>query len=112
MLLYTDGGINAADKHGTRAEARGRLRGGPPSSVLICGPTVLDKGFEDGAVHVAIHSNAADKHGTRAKARGQLRGGPPSSVFIRGTTTSPRPRDRGVAPVLDKGFEDGAAHGN
>ncbi len=50
-LLYTGGGINAANKHGTGAEARGRLRGGPPSSVLIRGTTVLDKGFEDGAVH-------------------------------------------------------------
>jgi hypothetical protein len=75
-----------------------RLRGGPPSSVLIRGTTVLNKGFEDGAAHVSIHSNAADEHGTGAEARGQLRGGPPSSVSIRGTT------------VLDKGFEDGAAH--
>ncbi len=38
-----------------RAEARVWLRGGPPSSVFIRGTTevvsVLDKGFEDGAVH-------------------------------------------------------------
>ncbi len=59
---------------------------------------VLDKGFEDGAVHVSIHSNAADRHGTGAEARGQLRGGPPSSVLISGTT------------VLDKRLEDEAAH--
>ncbi len=38
------------------------------------------------------------------EARVRLRGGPPSSVFIRGTTE--------VAPVLDKGFDDGAVHGN
>ncbi len=33
MLPYT----GAADKHGTGAETRGRLRGGPPSSVLMRG---------------------------------------------------------------------------
>ncbi len=62
---------------------------------------VLDKGFEDGAAHVAIHSNAADKHGTRAEARGQLRGGPPSSVLIRGGERAEGARDNSLCSSVD-----------
>ncbi len=45
---------------------------------------VLDKGFEDGTAHVAIHSNAADNTERVRKLADRLRGGPPSSVLIRG----------------------------